>query len=58
MEAFQEAERVKLDDRRKAKLLGLEVQARIASANQKSWETPERELGEAGGILVSKMRDG
>ena len=41
---MQEAERVKLDDRRKAKLLVLEVQARIASANQKSWETPEREL--------------
>ncbi len=41
---MQVADRAKLEERRKAKLLVLEVQARIASANQKSWETPEREL--------------
>ncbi len=43
VEALTEADRVKLDDRRKAKLLVLEVQARIASANQKSWEIPQEE---------------
>ncbi len=44
VEALQVVDRAKLDDWRKARLLVLEVQARIASANQKSWETPEREL--------------
>jgi hypothetical protein len=50
--ALQEADRVKLDARRKGKLLGLEVQARIASANQKSWEIPQEEDDDGIDLMV------